>query len=153
MKKIIIRKQDAEEMISHARGQLPDEACGLIASMENEEEKRIEKVYYLTNTDASNEHFSLDPREQLQAVKDMRSRGLQPLGNWHSHPASPSRPSQEDIRLAYDPKASYLILSLMEEIPVLHSFHVENGEVCKEFLEIRDEGEVTNVYSNAGSEK
>lgn len=153
MKKIIIRKQDAEEMISHARGQLPDEACGLIAGMENEEEKWIEKVYYLTNTDASNEHFSLDPREQLQAVKDMRSRGLQPLGNWHSHPASPSRPSQEDIRLAYDSKASYLILSLMEEIPVLHSFHVENGEVCKEFLEIRDEGEVTNVYSNAGSEK
>lgn len=153
MKKIIIRKQDAEEMISHARGQLPDEACGLIAGMENEEEKWIEKVYYLTNTDASNEHFSLDPREQLQAVQDMRSRGLQPLGNWHSHPASPSRPSQEDIRLAYDPKASYLILSLMEEIPVLHSFHVENGEVCKEFLEIRDEGEVTNVYSNAGSEK
>ena len=83
----------------------------------------------------------------------MRSRGLQPLGNWHSHPASPSRPSREDIRLAYDPKASYLILSLMEEIPVLHSFHVENGEVCKEFLEIRDEGEATNVYSNAGSEK
>lgn len=67
--------------------------------------------------------------------------------------ASPSRPSREDIRLAYDPKASYLILSLMEEIPVLHSFHVENGEVCKEFLEIRDEGEATNVYSNAGSEK
>lgn len=139
MKKIIIRKQDAEEMTAYARRKLPDEAGGLIAGMENEEEKRIEKVYYLTNTDASSEHFSLDPREQLQAVKDMRNRGLQPLGNWHSHPASPSRPSREDIRLAYDPKASYLILSLMEEIPVIHSFHVENGKVCKEVLEIRDE--------------
>lgn len=139
MKKIIIRKQDVEEMVSYARGQLPNEACGLIAGMENEEEKRIEKVYYLTNTDASNEHFSLDPREQLQAVRDMRTRGLKPLGNWHSHPESPSRPSQEDIRLAYDPKASYLILSLMEEIPVIHSFHVENRKACKEVLEIRDE--------------
>lgn len=139
MKKIIIRKQDVEEMIAYARGQLPEEACGVIAGMENEEEKRIEKVYYLTNTDASNEHFSLDPREQLQAVKDMRTRGLKPLGNWHSHPQSPSRPSKEDIRLAYDSNASYLILSLMEENPVLHSFHVENGEACKEFLEIRDE--------------
>lgn len=139
MKKIIIRKQDAEEMVSYARRQLPNEACGLIAGTEKEEEKRIEKVYYLTNTDASNEHFSLNPREQLQAVKDMRARGLKPLGNWHSHPESPSRPSGEDIRLAYDSKASYLILSLMEEIPVLHSFHVENGEVSKESLEIRDE--------------
>lgn len=139
MKKIIIRKQDVEEMTAYAKGQLPEEACGLIAGMENETEKRVEKVYYLTNTDASREHFSLDPREQLQSVKDMRSRGLKPLGNWHSHPESPSRPSREDIRLAYDSNASYLILSLMEENPVLHSFHVEKGEACKEFLEIRDE--------------
>ena len=37
-----------------------------------------------------------------------------------------SRPSQEDIRLAYDPKMNYLILSLMnpEEL-VLNSFHIE----------------------------
>lgn len=139
MKKIVIRKQDVKEMVSFAREKLPNEACGLIAGTENEGEKRIEKVYYLTNTDASHEHFSLDPREQLQAVKDMRSRGFVPLGNWHSHPETPSRPSREDKRLAYDSKASYLILSLMEEKPVLHSFHVENGQAHKEFLEIQEE--------------
>lgn len=139
MKKIIIRSRDAEEMVSFAREKLPNEACGLIAGTEDEQEKRIERVYYLTNTDASNEHFSLDPGEQLWAVKDMRARGLVPLGNWHSHPETPSRPSQEDKRLAYDSKASYLILSLMEEKPVLHSFHVENGQVYKEFLEIQEE--------------
>ena len=93
-------------------------------------------MYYLTNIDASNEHFSLEPKEQLQAVKDMRARGLKPIGNWHSHPESPSRPSQEDKRLAYDSKASYLILSLMEKEAVLNSFHVENGETEKESLEI-----------------
>ena len=138
MKKVIIKRQDVEEMISHAREQLPNEACGLIAGSDRGDERVIEKVYYLTNTDASNEHFSLDPKEQLQAVKDMRAKGLKPIGNWHSHPESPSRPSQEDKRLAYDSKASYLILSLMEEIPILHSFHVENGEAGKEILEIRD---------------
>lgn len=138
MKKVFIKKQDVEEMISHAREQLPNEACGLIAGSEQGEERIIEKVYYLTNTDASNEHFSLDPKEQLQEVKDMRARGLKPIGNWHSHPESPSRPSQEDKRLAYDSKASYLILSLMEEEPVLHSFHIENGESEKETLEIHD---------------
>lgn len=138
MKKIIIRKQDVEEMILHSREQLPNEACGLIAGSDEGDERVIEKVYYLTNTDASNEHFTLDPKEQLQEVKDMRTRGLRPIGNWHSHPESPSRPSQEDKRLAYDSKASYLILSLMEEEPVLHSFHIENGESEKETLEIRD---------------
>lgn len=138
MKKVIIKKQDVEEMVIHAKEQLPNEACGLIAGDDQGDERIIEKVYYLTNIDASNEHFSLDPKEQLQAIKDMRARGLKPIGNWHSHPESPSRPSEEDKRLAYDSKASYLILSLMEEEPVLHSFHVENGKSDKETLEIRD---------------
>ena len=136
MKKVIIKKQDVEEMISYAREKLPQEACGLIAGSDYGDERVIEKVYYLTNIDASNEHFSLEPKEQLQAVKDMRARGLKPIGNWHSHPESPSRPSQEDKRLAYDSIASYLILSLMEKEAVLNSFHVENGETEKESLEI-----------------
>lgn len=90
-------------------------------------------------SDHSSEHFSLDPKEQLGAVRDMRARGLSPLGNWHSHPASPSRPSAEDIRLAFDSRASYLILSLQDENkPVLNSFHVENGISSKEELEILD---------------
>ena len=85
--------------------------------------------------DHSNEHFSLDPKEQLAAVKEMRKEGMKPLGNWHSHPETPSRPSEEDKRLSYDSSASYLILSLMEpENPVLNAFHVENGEVRKEEL-------------------
>ena len=138
MKKVMIRKQDVEAMILYARGQLPNEACGLLGGRDQGEERIIEKVYYLTNIDASNEHFSLDPKEQLQAVKDMRGRGWKPVGNWHSHPESPSRPSGEDKRLAYDPKASYLILSLMDAEPVLRSFHIENGESETENLEIRD---------------
>ena len=63
----------------------------------------------------------------------------EPLGNWHSHPSSPSRPSVEDIRLAFDSKASYLILSLMADYPVLNSFHIENGEWTKEDLRIYSE--------------
>ena len=67
----------------------------------------------------------------------MRAEGLSPLGNWHSHPESPSRSSEEDIRLAVDKKASYLILSLMQpDEPVLNSFHVENGISTKEEFEI-----------------
>jgi proteasome lid subunit RPN8/RPN11 len=66
-------------------------------------------------------------------VKEMRANGWKPLGNWHSHPASPSRPSEEDIRLAYDSSALYLILSLMERsAPVLNAFHIEKDRVEKE---------------------
>ena len=111
---ITLKKADYEKMLAHAKKELPNEACGLLAGVIEGADKKVEKVYLLTNIDHSNEHFSLDPKEQLAAVKDMRANGLVPLGNWHSHPESPSRPSEEDKRLAYDSKASYMILSLME---------------------------------------
>jgi proteasome lid subunit RPN8/RPN11 len=136
---ITIASADVELLLQHAKKNFPEEACGLIAGTEDEDGNRsIQRVYLLTNIDHSREHFSLDPMEQLQAVKDMRKNGYTPLGNWHSHPESPSRPSEEDIRLSYDSNASYMILSLMEEEPVLRSFHVEEGQVTIEELEIRE---------------
>lgn len=132
---IKISKDDYQRIVEHAVSCLPDEACGLIAGLIDGADKQIKKVYLLTNTDHSNEHFSLDPKEQLAAIKDMRALGYTPLGNWHSHPETPSRPSEEDKRLAFDKNASYLILSLMDrEDPVLNSFHIEGTDTTKEEL-------------------
>ena len=144
MMKITINRSDFDRIYEYALSQRPDEACGLIAGTEEDGVRSIKKVYLLTNVDHTNEHFSIDPREQLSAVKDMRAAGLMPLGNWHSHPESPSRPSEEDKRLANDSRASYLILSLAEEgKPVLNAFHVEgpveNREVRKEELVILED--------------
>lgn len=137
MIKVKISKADFDKITAHAISELPNEACGLIAGTIDGEVKEIKKVYLLTNIDHSNEHFSLDPKEQLAAVKDMRANGLTQLGNWHSHPETPSRPSDEDKRLAYDSKASYLILSLMDkENPVLNSFEVIGDVANKQDLEI-----------------
>lgn len=134
---IKLSKNDYQRIVHHAIAELPNEACGLIAGIKDGSDKMIKKVYLLTNTDHSNEHFSLDPREQLAAVKDMRANGLIPLGNWHSHPETPSRPSEEDKRLAYDKTASYMILSLMDSSdPVLNSFHIDGDTAEKEDLVI-----------------
>ncbi len=135
---ITLKLTDYEKIIAHAENWLPSEACGLIAGfIDKKGDKHIEKVYLLTNLDNSNEHFSMNPKEQLQAVKDMRANGIMPLGNWHSHPETPSRPSEEDKRLAYDSTASYMILSLMDrEHPVLNSFHIEGAKSSKEDLKI-----------------
>lgn len=140
--RILIKRTDYDKILDYALAERPDEACGLIAGVDREDGVReIKKVYLLTNIDHTNEHFSIDPREQLKAIKDMRAEGLTPLGNWHSHPESPSRPSEEDKRLANDSGASYLILSLEDEDnPVLNAFHVEGAQgernVRKEELEI-----------------
>ena len=132
---IKLSKSDYEKILAHAEKELPNEACGLIGGIIDGENKEVKKVYLLTNIDHSNEHFSLDPKEQLAAIKDMRANGFVPLGNWHSHPESPSRPSEEDKRLAYDSKASYMILSLMDrDQPVLNSFRIEGQNSEKEEL-------------------
>ena len=138
---LILKQEDYQKILEHVRTGLPNEACGLLGGYTNEDGSQvITDVYLLRNMDESREHFSMDrsPKEQFAAVKDIRSKGRELLGNFHSHPESPSRPSEEDIRLAYDSKIHYLILSLMEEgNPVLNSFHIEKGAVTRETLEIQ----------------
>ena len=135
---LYLKKEDYEKILAHCKEGLPNEAWGLIGGTIEGDIKSIQKVYLLTNIDQSNEHFSMDPKEQLAAVKDMRANGLKLLGNFHSHPESPSRPSEEDKRLAYDSKVNYLILSLMDlENPVFNAFRIdEEKNVTKEELVI-----------------
>ena len=133
---IRLRQTDYDAMIAHAKAELPNEACGLIAGAFDGDDKKIEKVYFLSNPDQSPTHFSIDPKQQLAAVKDMRALGLSPLGNFHSHPATPARPSGEDTRLAYDKDTSYLILSLAEKTPVLKAFRIIGGVVSLQMIEV-----------------
>ncbi|MDR3238761.1 MAG: M67 family metallopeptidase [Clostridiales bacterium] len=133
---VTLKKMHFDAFVNHACSVLPNEACGLIAGRLESGAAFVEKIYLLTNTDQSPEHFSIDPKEQLAAVKDMRVLGLAPLGNVHSHPSSPARPSQEDIRLAHDPKASYLILSLAQEEPVMKAFEIAGGAAAEREIKI-----------------
>ena len=129
--------EDYLALVRHARTVAPIEDCGLLGGIVEDGAKVVKKVFYLTNTDHSEEHFSLDPKEQFAAVKELRAQGWQLLGNWHSHPASPSRPSEEDKRLAFDRQASYFILSLAGGEPVLNSYHIAKAKIAtKEDLHI-----------------
>lgn len=124
--KVVLKKSDYNTILSHCTAGLPNEACGLLAGTKKNDTVTVTKVYLLTNVDASREHFSMDPKEQLAALKDARANGYGIVGNFHSHPESPSRPSEEDKRLAFDPSIEYMILSLMEEgNPVLKSFGID----------------------------
>ncbi|MDR3437435.1 M67 family metallopeptidase [Telmatospirillum sp.] len=107
-------------IIAHAREQAPIEACGYLA----EKDGVTSKVFRLTNADASAEHFSLLPAEQFAAVRAMRLDGYRLRAVYHSHPASPARMSEEDIRLAIDPSLSYVIVSLASPQPVVKAFTI-----------------------------
>ncbi|MGM9702512.1 MAG: M67 family metallopeptidase [Prevotella sp.] len=127
-----IKREIFEKVVAQARRELPDESCGYLLGTDD----TVTEDYPMTNTDHSPEHFSFDPREQFAAVKHARKQGLKVIANWHSHPSSPSRPSEEDIRLANDPNILYTILSLAEETPVFNAFEIRNGEVRKLNIEI-----------------
>lgn len=129
-----ISRQAYNDLLAQARRELPDEACGYLLGAGD----LAAENYPMTNADHSREHFSFDPREQFAAVRYARSRGVRIVANWHSHPSSPSRPSDEDIRLAYDPQIVYFILSLAEPEPVLRAFRIQNGAVTRLELEISE---------------
>jgi proteasome lid subunit RPN8/RPN11 len=121
-----------DAIIEHARRDAPIEACGYLAGTAG-----VAGAYFpLTNTDASAEHFSFDPAEQFAAFKEAAKQGMKLIACYHSHPASPARPSAEDIKLAYDSNISYAIVSLVEAEPVVKSFRIKGGEVEIEEIEV-----------------
>lgn len=120
-----IPQEIKDELIAQARRDAPLETCGLLLGRDDD----VVEHYPMENVDHSAEHFSFDPAQQFAALRHARARGLQILANWHSHPASPARPSQEDLRLANDPTIRYAILSLQGDEPMLRSFRVKDGTV------------------------
>lgn len=129
---LYISPETIDAIIAHAHSEAPLEACGYLA----EKEGIVVRHYPLTNVDASPEHFSLAPEEQFAAVREMRSQGLRLRAIYHSHPASEARPSEEDIRLAYDPDISYVIVSLKEGNDRVRSFRIRAAQVEQEDMEI-----------------
>src|SRR5664279_4455669 len=118
-----------DDLIAHAKEGFPLEVCGILGGIGD----TVSIIYRMTNTDASNEHFMMDPKEQFAVVKDLRAGGLTMLAVYHSHPETPARPSEEDIRLALTPGVSYLIISLADpEQPVIKSFRIHQGKVESE---------------------
>ncbi len=125
----------ADDIIEHAKKDTPVEACGYLAGKNG----IITRSFRMTNIDNSPEHFSFDPEEQFDVVRKARSEGLELIANYHSHPATPARPSQEDINLAYDPDISYLIVSLAGNGEDIKSFSIKESDVSpQEIIIISD---------------
>ena len=125
---VSITESAYQSILAQAQKDAPKESCGYLLGTDKE---TVTENYPMTNIDHSEEHFSFDPKEQFSAIKYARQKSLKIVGNWHSHPASPSRPSEEDKRLAYDPNILYFILSLAGEKPVLNAFRIVEGEVTE----------------------
>jgi len=121
-----LNKDLLEKIKEQGRKEAPIEACGYLAGNNNV----AKEVIYMKNIDNSPEHFSFDPKEQFAALKYARSKGLDLIGVYHTHPATPARMSKEDIRLANDTNIVYLIYSLTED--VIRAFKVDKDKNVSE---------------------
>ena len=120
-----IPKRIYEELLDHARSEVPNECCGLIGGGDGE----ARTVYRARNAEASPLRYNLDPQDQFRIMSEMEERGEELSAIYHSHTASPAYPSQTDINLAAYPDALYLIVSLAEGENPLRGYTITDGDV------------------------
>ncbi|HXR31772.1 MAG TPA: M67 family metallopeptidase [Solirubrobacterales bacterium] len=101
-----------DEMVAHARQDLPNECCGMVGGRDGE----ATMVVPVLNAAASPLRFEMDPQGQYDALKAIEDGGDELLAIYHSHTKSAAYPSQTDVNQAVNwPDAIYLIVSLQDD--------------------------------------
>lgn len=116
-----------DEIVAHARAEAPRECCGLIAGRDGVPER----LFRLTNVAPGTTLYEIAPEELYELeFRTLPAAGLDVVAIYHSHPASPPRPSPTDVALAFWPDAVYLICSVADpERPDLRAFRIRDGAV------------------------
>jgi [CysO sulfur-carrier protein]-S-L-cysteine hydrolase len=101
-----------DQMVAHAREDLPNECCGMVAGLDGE----ATDVIRVENAAASPLRYEMDPKAQYEAWKSIEDRGKELLAIYHSHTKSAAYPSQTDVNQAVAwPDQVYVIVSLADE--------------------------------------
>lgn len=116
----VIRPHVWQEMLNHCQQHFPLEACGLLSGRN----RCAETIWKMDNTAASPNAFRMD-EQQLQIVfNEMKKRGHDLVGIYHSHPAAPPVPSPLDILYAAYEDVFYIIVSLANQKPAVGCFRI-----------------------------
>jgi proteasome lid subunit RPN8/RPN11 len=128
-----ISKEYVDAIVAHAREEMPNECCGIIATSDGQ----VAKVFPATNAEGSPVRYSLDPQEQYRITKEIDEAGWELGAIYHSHTRSRAYPSQTDVNLAFYPDALYLIVSLENpESPDLRAFRIVDEAIEEVALEV-----------------
>jgi proteasome lid subunit RPN8/RPN11 len=133
---LAIPKHIYDAVLAHGRAGFPLETCGILGGADGV----VSEFYPMKNTDQSREHFLMDPKEQFAVAKDLRAKGKAMVAIYHSHPDTPARPSEEDIRLAKTPGVATVIVSLAGEKADFKSFRILDGVSTSEPVTIQGAG-------------
>lgn len=122
-----------DEIVAHAREDLPNECCGMVGGGDGE----ARTVYRAENAEGSPLRYSIDASEQFRLMKEIEGRGEELVAIYHSHTKSAAYPSQTDVNLAAWPEAAYLIVSLADpDAPETKGFWIRDGEIAEAELAV-----------------
>jgi len=114
---ITLEEERLREIRRHGVADYPYECCGLLLGrFEKDGGKVVLETYPISNAreeSAKRNRFLIQPEELLKGEKYARSRKLEVVGFYHSHPDSPAVPSQYDLEHAW-PTYSYIIVKTVE---------------------------------------
>jgi len=97
------------QLLAQSQHQPEEETCGLVSQKHG----LPQRVYPVDNIAGEKTSlFEMDPKQQVEAMKQMREQGEELFAIYHSHPHAPAQPSQRDLLEAGYPEALYLIISL-----------------------------------------
>ncbi|MBA2529222.1 MAG: M67 family metallopeptidase [Euzebyales bacterium] len=120
-----------DTIVSHARGDVPYEVCGLLAGSGG----RVVRHYQIPNEARSMTFYTMEPRALLRAMNEIDDRGWDLLAIYHSHTHTEAFPSATDVELAFYPEAVYLVVSLQDlDAPVVRGFDIVDGRVSERTL-------------------
>jgi [CysO sulfur-carrier protein]-S-L-cysteine hydrolase len=117
-----------DEMVAHAREDLPNECCGMVAGSDGE----ATEVMRVANAAASPLRYEMDPKAQYEAWKSIEDGGRELLAIYHSHTKSAAYPSQTDVNQAVAwPDQVYVIVSLADvDAPDVKGYFLKNLEIA-----------------------
>jgi proteasome lid subunit RPN8/RPN11 len=122
---VVIPGEIRRALEEHAREEAPNEACGLVLLRDG----RAERYERGRNALGSPYRFELDIDPEVWFLED---EGYE-LAVFHSHPASPPRPSRTDVeRIGLWEGRPYLILRL--DTGELAAWRIRDGQVEPEQL-------------------
>jgi proteasome lid subunit RPN8/RPN11 len=113
---IRVPKEPLTEIREHGVRDYPYECCGLLLGRFDDDGKRVTETYPISNAreeTAKRDRFLITPEELMKGERYARSRDLEVVGFYHSHPDSPAVPSKYDLEHAW-PTYSYIIVSTSE---------------------------------------
>jgi [CysO sulfur-carrier protein]-S-L-cysteine hydrolase len=123
-----------DEMVAHAREDLPNECCGMIGGRDGE----ATRVVRVENAAASPLRYEMDPQGQYDALKAIEDGGEELVAIYHSHTRSPAYPSQTDVNEAVMwPEQVYMIVSLQDEnAPDVKAFDLAEMKIADVHLDV-----------------